>query len=673
MTDPSLKREHAPRLALSVLTGLMLGFSFPPFPLGILACFGLVPLLVVISGVLRTRTALWYVYVALLVFHVITVNWTGGYAHGNDPYMMIAGAVTMLVHPLFYFIPFGIFLFVRRRLGEPLALGVFPFAWVAYEFSHSLSEWSFPWLTLGNSQTYDIARVQFITLTGVFGLSFWILLMNLVAYVFVAGLLRQKFHVRSATTAFHLAVIVLLYALPAIHGSFVLSRPEALPGARTGGGTVEALPGARTGGGTVRALPDARTHGGTVRALPDARTDGGTVRALPDVRTHGDTVETLPDVRTHGDTVGILPGARTLGGTVETLPDARTLGGTVEALPGARTLGGTVEILPGARTGGGTVRVGIVQSNIDPWDKWNRSGYGTMGLYQDMTDRLMDSLGENHPDIVIWPETAVPFDVLGGMNSDLLALLRTNSTRWGAGILTGFPRRVAYHDSTTTPRSARREKGTGTRYDWFNAAVFVPAVAGDVRWYGKMKMVPFAERIPYAGIFSFFDFLRWDVGIGGWQIGPDTTVFTDPRTGARFNTIICYESTYPGFVTAFVRKGAEFLTLITIDSWWGRMSGAYQHQQIAILRAIENRRWLVRCAVGGISCYIDPYGRVYDRTELFTTATLCRTIERRTDLTMYSRHGDWLGEICVWVSLTLLAAGAGRNFLRKKWTQKETD
>jgi len=119
-----------------------------------------------------------------------------------------------------------------------------------------------------------------------------------------------------------------------------------------------------------------------------------------------------------------------------------------------------------------------------------------------------------------------------------------------------------------------------------------------------------------------------------------------------------------------VRKGAEFLTLVTIDSWWDHMSGAYQHQQISILRAVENRRWLVRCAVGGISCFIDPYGRVYDRTELFTTATLSRTIGRRTDLTVYSRYGDWLGEICAWLSMALLAAGAGQTFLRKKRTQQ---
>ena len=149
-------------------------------------------------------------------------------------------------------------------------------------------------------------------------------------------------------------------------------------------------------------------------------------------------------------------------------------------------------------------------------------------------------------------------------------------------------------------------------------------------------MVPFAERMPYADMFQFFDFLRWDVGIGGWQIGPDTTVFHDARTGARFSTIICYESTYPGFVAEFVRRGAEFMTLITIDSWWDHMSGAYQHQQIAVLRAVENRRWIARCAVGGISCYIDPYGRAHGSTELFTQRLLNSRIERRTDLTFYT-------------------------------------
>jgi apolipoprotein N-acyltransferase len=179
-------------------------------------------------------------------------------------------------------------------------------------------------------------------------------------------------------------------------------------------------------------------------------------------------------------------------------------------------------------------------------------------------------------------------------------------------------------------------------------------------------MVPFAERIPYAEVFSFADFLRWDVGIGGWQIGPEMTLFTDARTDTRFSAIICYESSYPGFVADFVRRGAQFISLITIDSWWGKMSGAFQHQQISVLRAVENRRWIARCAQGGISCFIDPYGRAHDKTELFTQRVLSRTIEKRNDLTCYTAQGDLLGEILLWLTGAFAAAGFGQAFLKRK-------
>jgi apolipoprotein N-acyltransferase len=180
-----------------------------------------------------------------------------------------------------------------------------------------------------------------------------------------------------------------------------------------------------------------------------------------------------------------------------------------------------------------------------------------------------------------------------------------------------------------------------------------------------MKMVPIAERVPYADAFYYLDFLRWGVGIGGWQIGPDSVVFVDRKTGVRFCSMICYESTYPGFVASFVRRGAEFIAIITIDSWWDHMSGAYQHKQFAILRAVENRRWVARCAVGGISCYIDPYGRTYDATALFTTAALSRTIGVSDEMTFYTGHGDLLGQFCLLLAALSLAACLGKSFHAK--------
>src|SRR5438093_5839388 len=140
----------------------MLGLSFPPFPFGILACFGLVPWLIVLADISEVGRSLRYSYLMFVVFHIIALNWTGGYAHMHDPYMMIAGAVTMIAHPLFYFFPVAGYMLARKYLSDRAALVALPFLWVGYEYSHSLSEWSFPWITIGNSQSYNLAGIQFI-------------------------------------------------------------------------------------------------------------------------------------------------------------------------------------------------------------------------------------------------------------------------------------------------------------------------------------------------------------------------------------------------------------------------------------------------------------------------------------------------------------------------------
>jgi apolipoprotein N-acyltransferase len=544
------RRPFLLRFSLSVLSGLMLGFSFPPSPFGVLACAGLVPLLIVLADVRTTRKALGYSYVAFVVFHLITLNWTGGYAHGHDAYMMIAGAVTIVLHPLFYFIPIYLYLIVRRNLGDWPALVALPLLWVSYEYSHTLSEWSFPWLTIGNSQTYNLPGIQYISITGVFGLSLWILVLNVLLFVLYSRLAREgrrQFSVSSAALALG---ILLVYAIPRVYGSFVLSEADTPRGERSG-------------------------------------------------------------------------------------------------------------------SNAGQITVGMIQPNLDPWDKWSVNGYQTVTSYLRMTDSLRQTACRAKPDLVLWPETAIPFFILTDANRMSLQDLRSRIDSIGVPVLTGFPHAVFYADSTQAPPSAKRSRMTGLRYDTFNAAALIQPGVDEIPWYGKMKMVPFAERVPYADMFHFGDFLRWDVGIGGWQIGKDSTVFVERRTGARFSTVICYESTYPAFVSDFVRKGAEFIAIITIDSWWAKMSGAYQHKQYAILRAVENRRWIARCAVGGISCFIDPYGRVYDETELLSGAVLCKTIGRSTELTPYTRYGDWLAQACCWLAGAFCAAALGQRFLTK--------
>jgi apolipoprotein N-acyltransferase len=110
-------------------------------------------------------------------------------------------------------------------------------------------------------------------------------------------------------------------------------------------------------------------------------------------------------------------------------------------------------------------------------------------------------------------------------------------------------------------------------------------------------------------------------------------------------------------VSDFVRKGAQFLVVVTNDSWWGKSAGPYQHAQYAVLRAIENRRSIARCANGGISCFVDPYGRIESATELYTRATLKGEVELSNDLTFYARYGDMFSVVCSYLSFTILGAG----------------
>lgn len=112
-------------------------------------------------------------------------------------------------------------------------------------------------------------------------------------------------------------------------------------------------------------------------------------------------------------------------------------------------------------------------------------------------------------------------------------------------------------------------------------------------------------------------------------------------------------------MAGFVRKGAEYLTLITNDSWWGNTSGAYQHKQYAVLRAVENRRWIVQCANGGISCIIDPSGRIVQSTVLYTQGWMAADIQTNDALTFYTSHGDWFAEGCLVLSAFFLMAALG--------------
>ncbi|KXK54713.1 MAG: apolipoprotein N-acyltransferase [Chlorobi bacterium OLB5] len=152
----------------------------------------------------------------------------------------------------------------------------------------------------------------------------------------------------------------------------------------------------------------------------------------------------------------------------------------------------------------------------------------------------------------------------------------------------------------------------------------------------------------------------WGVGISGWQIGREQTVFElkDSVKGlnTKFAGLICYESVFSEFVSEFVKKGAEYIIIVTNDGWWGDNSGPEQHNQYAVLRAVENRKWIVRCAQTGVSCFIDPLGNTYDKIPYWQTGVIDRNIISNNEITFYTANGDITGKAGVIVFIFSLLA-----------------
>jgi apolipoprotein N-acyltransferase len=227
-------------------------------------------------------------------------------------------------------------------------------------------------------------------------------------------------------------------------------------------------------------------------------------------------------------------------------------------------------------------------------------------------------------------------------------------------LLMGIPHLEYYPDPNTAPNDARATK-SGKKYDAFNSVILLEPgkQTNEYQIHKKVKLVPFSERVPYQEIVPFAEKLvNWGVGISHWQKGSELNLFelknSELKPRAKFEAIICFESVFSEYVSEGIKKGAEFIAIVTNDGWWGNTSGPYQHEQYAVLRAIENRKWVIRCAQTGVSCYIDPLGNIYDEIPYNTEGISERTIIANDEITFYAKYGDIAGKTGLWISAASL-------------------
>jgi apolipoprotein N-acyltransferase len=163
--------------------------------------------------------------------------------------------------------------------------------------------------------------------------------------------------------------------------------------------------------------------------------------------------------------------------------------------------------------------------------------------------------------------------------------------------------------------------------------------------------VPFGEYEPFPLIHRVVANISDEVG--GFHKGNRHAVGRLPN-GHTFGVFICYEAIYPGEVRRFVANGAELLLNISNDGWFGHSAAAEQHLHMVRVRAVENRRWIVRSTNSGYTVSVDPYGRIFAPLPPDVRAETDLPYDFRTDKTTYTRFGDWFAWMCVAVSVILL-------------------
>ncbi len=279
-------------------------------------------------------------------------------------------------------------------------------------------------------------------------------------------------------------------------------------------------------------------------------------------------------------------------------------------------------------------KVVVVQGNIDQAQKWDaRFQMLTTVKYR----RMSLEAAKPGVDLVIWPETAAPFYF---EDDSLLSKM----------VIQGIQDAHA-HFIIGSPSHEEDEKGR----IYHNSAYLVNPKGKTIGKYDKVHLVPFGEYVPFKRWLPFID--KMVAEVGDFKPGRMGDTLSWPR--GKVGMLICYEIIFPGLSRAMVQNGARLLVNITNDAWFGRTSAAYQHLSMAVLRTVENRRYLARAANTGISGFIDPNGHIVQATSLYTDTAVTEEVALLDLHTAYTRWGDWpLGLLGFGLLLPLLARKA---------------
>jgi apolipoprotein N-acyltransferase len=312
------------------------------------------------------------------------------------------------------------------------------------------------------------------------------------------------------------------------------------------------------------------------------------------------------------------------------------------------------------------LKVIALQPNIDPYnEKFSTSVESQVATLF----RLADSKMSRDVDLIVAPETALSSNFWENNfeQTNLNYIIQSKVKEWNTPFLTGAATLKFYPEKNSNV--ARKLSDGPGFYESYNTSMLFK-FGKSPEYIHKSKLVLGVEKIPFNTIFPFLEDLALNFGGASGSLGIEDSVKIFSTSNYKVASTVCYESVYGSFVAQQVNKGAQFIAIITNDGWWGNTPGYKQHASFARLRAIENRRSVVRSANTGTSCFINQRGDIYEDTDYWVEDVIAGDLNLNSKKTIYSSIQDWIGYVSVFMVVVLILFQLQKNLYHKKRVSK---
>ncbi|MDR2629948.1 MAG: apolipoprotein N-acyltransferase [Spirochaetaceae bacterium] len=302
-----------------------------------------------------------------------------------------------------------------------------------------------------------------------------------------------------------------------------------------------------------------------------------------------------------------------------------------------------------------TARIALIQHNTDPWRGDMEDYRQNFRVLRRLSQEALE--GEPKPDLVVWSETAFVPRIYWhetyrddqesyALVKELLDYLKNQEVPFVIG--------------NDDARLEVNNRGQWERVD-YNAVMLFNR--GEITGlYRKLHLVPFTEYFPYEKQLPWVYNALKNADTHFWKKGREATVFS--INGLKFSSPICFEDTFGYLSREFVRNGAEFIVNLSNDAWSKSLSAQMQHLSMAVFRAVENRRSMVRSTASGQTCGIDPNGRILAMAEPFAETQLTVEIPMVKPNSWYTKYGDFFAQLCTAAAVLGLFAGLGGRIIK---------